>query len=449
MTRVLVIDDNEGVREALRLLLELSDYEVGTAATPRAGLAELATNPTDLVIQDMNFEEEKTSGSEGAQLFEEIRVQYPDMPVILLTAWTNLEMAVSLVKQGAADYLGKPWDDNRLMTTVRNLVDLSAARSRSRELALERARTRAALEADFDLRGIVYVSEAMHEVVSLACRVAASDISVLVTGPNGAGKEKLAEILQANSSVSSGPFVRVNAGGLPGALLEAELFGAEPGAYTGLTKTRIGRFEAADGGTLFLDEIGNLSAEGQNRLLRVLQSGEFERLGSSETRRVKVRVISATNADLKTAIARGDFREDLYYRLNVIELKIPPLVDRPGDAAALASYFLDEGKRFSAAALRVLEMQSWEGNVRELQNLVKRAEVLSSADVIDTDALGLQSSGLSKSLLEPSEADVRVALRNHGNVVARAARELGMSRQALYRRMVKFGLHESTNRDAE
>ncbi|MEL7311238.1 MAG: sigma-54 dependent transcriptional regulator [Pseudomonadota bacterium] len=447
MAHVLVIDDNDGVRDALRLLLELNDHEVSVAATPRAGLEILDQGDIDLVIQDMNFEEEKTSGSEGAQLFSEIRERSDDLPVILLTAWTNLEMAVSLVKAGAADYIAKPWDDDRLVTAVRNLVELSDARRRTRALEIERALNRQELEAEFDLRGTVYVSEAMHAVVSLACRVAASDISVLITGPNGAGKEKLAEIVQANSKVADGPFVRVNAGGLPGELLEAELFGAEPGAYTGLTKTRIGRFEAADGGTLFLDEIGNLSAEGQNRLLRVLQSGEFERLGSSETRRVDVRVISATNADLRRAIDRGEFREDLYYRLNVIELALPSLADRPGDPSALAQHFLGGDKQFTNAALRAMEAQPWDGNVRELQNLVRRAEVLAVGETIDVDGLGLIESSLVRELPEPSEEDIRQALRRHGNIVARAARDLGLSRQALYRRMVKFGLHEESDKD--
>ncbi len=441
MATALIIDDNDGVREALGVLLEVHGIDAVAAATPREGLASLAEHDIDLVIQDMNFAEEKTSGAEGVALFKEIREAYPGLPVILLTAWTDLETAVGLVKAGAADYLGKPWDDDRLMTTARNLLELRAAQKRSRRLEAERAATREALRAQYELCGTVYDSDAMHDVVSLACRVAHSDIAVLITGPNGSGKEKLAEIVQANSARADGPFVRINAGALPGELLEAELFGAEPGAYTGLSKTRIGRFEAADGGTLFLDEIGNLSAEGQNRLLRVLQSGEFERLGSSQTRRVDVRIISATNADLKAAIAAGTFREDLFYRLNVIELRVPALAERAGDVPALAAAFLPEGKRLTAAAERLLAVQAWPGNVRELENLMKRAAVLATGDVIGLDDLGLGAAP-ERELPEPSEADVQRALALHDNVVARAARELGLSRQALYRRMVKFGLHE-------
>lgn len=444
MPTVLIIDDNDGVREALQLLLEVHGLQVECAATPREGLAVLSSSPVDLVIQDMNFAEEKTSGVEGEELFGQIREQWPDLPVILLTAWTSLEMAVGLVKEGAADYLGKPWDDNRLITTARNLLDLHDVRRDNQRMRAEREATRVALAEKYDLCGTVYRSDAMHEVITLACRVAPSDIAVLVTGPNGSGKEKLAEIVQANSARRDGPFVRVNAGGLPGDLLEAELFGAEPGAYTGLNKTRVGRFEAAHGGTLFLDEIGNLSAEGQNRLLRVLQSGEYERLGSSTTRKADVRVISATNADLPAAIRAGHFREDLYYRLNVIELNVPPLAQRVADIIPLAEAFLGAERSLSPPAARLLEQQGWPGNVRELQNLMARAGVLSESDVVDVADLGIVSDTSPLDLPEPGEDDIRRALARHGNVVARAARELGMSRQALYRRMVKYNLHDDS-----
>ncbi|MEM7763763.1 MAG: sigma-54 dependent transcriptional regulator [Pseudomonadota bacterium] len=437
----LIIDDNDGVREALSMLLSLHDIDAVDASGPDEGIAALRETEIDIVIQDMNFAEEKTSGAEGIQLFKAIRKDWPDVPIILLTAWTNLETAVELVKAGAADYLGKPWDDHRLITTTNNLLALQAERRARQQIQEERAASRAALADRYDLCGTVYQSDPMHEVVSLACRVARSDVPVLITGPNGAGKEKLAEIVQSNSAVADGPFVRVNVGGLPSELLEAELFGAEAGAYTGLNKRRIGRFEMANGGTLFLDEIGNLSADGQSRLLRVLQSGEYERLGSSVTRQTQVRVISATNADLPGMIAEGRFREDLYYRLNVIELQLPALSDRPGDVPLLAEALVGEDHTFSAQAMRMLEQQSWPGNVRELQNLVTRARVLATNRVIDVEALGLRSLETS-ALPEPTEADIRRALAQHHNIVARAARELGISRQAFYRRMVKYGLHD-------
>jgi len=265
-----------------------------------------------------------------------LRAAQPDLPVVLLTAWTQLETAVELVKAGAADYLAKPWDNARLVTTVRKPAAVACGTHCGARTPGPVDRSHADLAARFDLRGIVYRSAAMHAVVQMATQVARANVPVLITGPNGAGKEILAEIIQANSLSKDGPFVRVNAGALPADLLESELFGAEAGAYTGATRAREGRFEAAHGGTLFLDEIGNLPMTGQAKLLRVLQTGEFERLGSSQTRKVDVRIVSATNAPLGDAIRQGRFREDLYYRLNVIELPVPPLADRRDDILPLA-----------------------------------------------------------------------------------------------------------------
>jgi DNA-binding NtrC family response regulator len=327
---VLVIDDNEAVRTAFDVLLSLHGVTVLTAATAEEGLAKLANERVDLVIQDMNFRREATSGEEGVALFREIRARHPDIPVILLTAWTHLETAVELVKAGAADYIAKPWDDARLLTTVRNLLELRRAQNESRVMQKRRSEARAALAQDFDLCGIVYESDVMHTLVSMATHVAHADVPILITGPNGAGKEVIANIVHANSSVRDKPFLKVNLGALPNELMEAELFGTETGAFTG-ARARTGRFEAADGGTLFLDELGNLSATGQAKLLRVLQTGEFERLGSSVTRRTHVRIIAATNANLRQAIREGRFREDLFYRLNVIELEVPALADRKED----------------------------------------------------------------------------------------------------------------------
>ncbi|MFN7212308.1 MAG: sigma-54-dependent transcriptional regulator, partial [Lysobacteraceae bacterium] len=294
MPTLLVIDDNAGVRTALDVLFDLHGLTVLGAESPEDGLALLDAHPVDLVLQDMNFTADTTSGEEGIALFHEIRRRHPDMPVILLTAWTQVETAVSLMKSGAADYLGKPWDDHKLLTSVRNLLELSDTRRALQQLAGADRRRRAGLEGRFDLRGIVYADPAMERVLQVATQVAGADVPVLITGPNGSGKEKIADVLQANSAVRSGPFVTLNCGALPSELIEAELFGAEAGAYTGATKAREGKFEAADGGTLFLDEIGNLPAAGQMKLLRVLETGRFERLGSNRERQVKVRVISAT-----------------------------------------------------------------------------------------------------------------------------------------------------------
>ncbi len=435
---ILVIDDSEAVRTALEVLLSLEGATVESAGTPAAGLDRAARGDIDLVIQDMNFSREATSGEEGIALFRSLRRLQPELPVVLLTAWTHLETAVELVKAGAADYLAKPWDNARLVTTVRNLLQLRAALVATRERERQREEARAALAAKFDLRGIVYASDAMHAVVQMATQVARSNVPVLITGPNGAGKEVIAEIIQANSSVRDGPFVRVNAGALPSDLVESELFGAEAGAYTG-AKARAGRFEAADGGTLFLDEIGNLPVGGQAKLLRVLQTGEFERLGSAQTRRVAVRVISATNTSLADAIRVGRFREDLYYRLNVIELQVPPLAERRDDVLPLARHFLEPGFDLSREAERALLRHTWPGNVRELANSVRRACLLADDRVIRPQHLMLPEAP-DAIAREPDRAEIELALERAEGVVARAARDLGLSRQSLYRRMEKLGI---------
>ena len=444
MPTVLVIDDNPSVGTALELLFSLHDIDVVHADGPATGLDVLGRGGVDLVIQDMNFHADTTSGDEGVALFREIRARHPDMPVILLTAWTRLEAAVDLVKAGAADYIGKPWDDHKLLATVNNLLELAETR---RELAARSAGERdrrQAMARDHDLRGLVYDDLATETVLSLALQVARSELPVLITGPNGAGKEKYAEIIHYNSAVKPGPFVAVNCGALPSELIEAELFGAEPGAYTGAgNKARVGKFEAADGGTLFLDEIGTLPPAGQVKLLRVLETGRFQRLGGNQERSVRVRVVSATNADLATMIAEGQFREDLYYRLNGIELRLPPLARRPRDILPLARHFLPPGKSFSRQAERALLAHAWPGNVRELRNAVQRAALL-SGEVIEAAALGLsvaapEAAGPAHGE-DPGRAAIEEALRRAGGVIAQAASELGMSRQALYRRMDRYGI---------
>ncbi len=438
---ILVIDDSESVRTALDVLLALEGARVVGAATPADGLARLARGDVDLVIQDMNFRREATSGTEGVELYRAIRARQPDLPVVLLTAWTNLETAVELVKAGAADYLAKPWDNARLVTTARNLLQLRAALQEEARRRSVREQSRAALAAKFDLRGAVYASDAMHGVLQLATQVARAPVPVLITGPNGSGKEVIADVIQANSSVRAGPYVKVNVGALPAELVESELFGAEAGAYTG-ARSRTGRFEAADGGTLFLDEIGNLPMAGQAKLLRVLQTGEFERLGSSQTRRVRVRILTATNTQLPEAIRQGRFREDLYYRLNVIEIAIPPLAERRDDILPLARHFLEPDLEFTADAERALLRHGWPGNVRELVNSVRRAALLAADRRIGRDELMLPSSSETGAVPvpEPGRDEIESALERSEGVVARAARELGLSRQSLYRRMEKLGI---------
>jgi len=390
MPTVLVIDDNPAVATALEVLFSLRDLHTVSAETPAAGLAVLDREPVAVVIQDMNFRADTTSGEEGVELFRAIHARHPELPVILLTAWTQLASAVELVKAGAADYLAKPWDDNKLLTTVHNLIELSETR---RELARRRSnenRRRTELEDRYDLRDAVFADPATERVIALACQVARADVPILITGPNGAGKDKIAEIVQANSAVRAGPFVTLNCGALPSELLEAELFGAEIGAYTGASRAREGKFDSADGGTLFLDEIGNLSANGQMKLLRVLETGRFERLGSNRERQVKVRVISATNADLPAMIRAGTFREDLYYRLNTIEIRVPPLAERVDDILPLAAHFLAPGKRLTGDARTALRQHAWPGNVRELKNALQRAVLLATGPEITAADLALR-----------------------------------------------------------
>lgn len=442
MSTLLIIDDNDAVRTALDVLLSMQGHRIIAASSADEGLRALDQSAVDLVIQDMNFRKEATSGEEGVQLFRAIRQRHPAVPIVLLTAWTHLETAVELVKAGAADYVAKPWDDARLLTTVRNLLELRHLAAESERAAKKREQSRVELASRFNLCGLVFASEAMRDLVTKATHVAPADIPVLLTGPNGSGKEIVAAIIQANSSVRDKPFVKVNVGALPRELMEAELFGAEAGAFTGALRTRQGRFEAADGGTLFLDEIGNLSMEGQAKLLRVLQTGEFERLGSSATRHVKVRVISATNSDLPSAIAAGRFREDLYYRLNVIELKVPALADRVDDILPLAQHFVANGLKLSAQAQNALLSHRWPGNVRELMNTIKRASLMSTGEEITVADLGLTSTVEMLLEREPDRAEIENALSRARGVIARAARELGLSRQALYRRMEKLGLKE-------
>jgi DNA-binding NtrC family response regulator len=441
---VLVIDDNEAVRVALDVLLSIHGLRVLTAASPSDGVAHLGSETVDLVIQDMNFRREATTGEEGVALFREIRANFADVPIILLTAWTHLETAVDLVKEGAADYIAKPWDDARLLTTVRNLLELRSARAEAQSLRAQKRRARESLTQQFDLRDIVYESEAMHTLVSTATQISHADVPVLITGPNGAGKEVLADIVQANSSVRTKPYLKVNLGALPNELIEAELFGTETGAFTG-ARARTGRFEAADGGTLFLDELGNLSGGGQAKLLRVLQTGEFERLGSNTTRRTRVRVIAATNSNLRQAIREGRFREDLFYRLNVIELEIPPLAERREDIVALARHFVEPGFSLSPDALDALARHPWPGNVRELQNAIRRACLLATGKTIGAAALALPPVTAQPTTDDAAldRSTVERALQRAQGVVAQAARELGLSRQALYRRMEKLGLRPS------
>jgi DNA-binding NtrC family response regulator len=484
MLKVLIVDDQPAVRTALEVLFELHGLETLTAATPEGALDLVASEDIGAVVQDMNFTQHDTTGESGVALFRAVRQLDADLPIVILTAWASLEIAVQLVKEGASDYMAKPWEDERLVRIVRKLLQLRGLQQENIRFRAQGLRMRRTLAARYELCGLIYASAQMQSVISLAVTVAASDVPILVTGANGAGKEKLAEIIQANSRRKGGVFLKVNVGALPDQLLEAELFGAEAGAFTGATKMRHGRFEAAAGGTLFLDEIGNLSPSGQAKLLRVLQTGEFERLGSSVTRKVDVRIVSATNADLPRAIADGTFREDLFFRLNVIELQIPPLADRPDDILPLAEHFLATLPRHDGVAASgstgsstlgepardALLQHEWPGNVRELQNRIQRAMLVCAGEAITPEHLGLgaanvlpqhsaragiggsiavrsaapepsaRAQGSVSSPADPDRAVVEDALTRAGGIVSKAAADLGVSRQALYRRMERVGV---------
>lgn len=475
--KVLIVDDQAAVRESLQVLFELHGLDLLTATSPDEALDLVTTEDVGVVVQDMNFTQHDTTGESGVALFRALRSLDADLPIVVLTAWGSFETAVQLIKEGASDYMEKPWDEEKLVRIVEKLLHLRGLQQENIRFRAQSARMRRTLAARYDLCGLIYASAQMQNVVSLAATVAASDVPVLITGANGAGKEKLAEIVQANSRRKDRPFVKVNAGALPDQLLEAELFGAEPGAFTGSTKLRVGRFEAAAGGTLFLDEIGNLSAPGQGKVLRVLQSGEFERLGSSVTRKVDVRVVSATNIDLSRAIAAGTFREDLFFRLNVIELHVPQLADRPDDILPLAEHFLATLPRQEDAAApplgeparAALLQYDWPGNVRELQNRIQRAMLLCGGGSITPAHLGLgdedlrsrqpprtgarpsatgrgaaahdlSPDGTDPAPAHPDRAVIEDALKRSGGIVSKAAVELGISRQAFYRRMDQAGI---------
>jgi DNA-binding NtrC family response regulator len=429
---VLLVDDNADVLAALELLMAVHDIPTRKASTAAEALAQLGDGAVTVVLQDMNFSAGATSGDEGLSLFRTIRAQHPLVAIVLMTAWTSLEMAVALVKEGAEDYVGKPWNDELLVDRVR--------------LALGRRRGAGSAADD---GGLVAVSEPMRRVCDLATRVAASDAPVLVTGPNGSGKERVAELVHARSPRCSKTFLRVDVGALPENLLEAELFGVDAGAYTGATRAREGLFQAADGGTLLLDEIGNLPLSGQAKLLRALQTGEFRRLGSTRTMRADVRVIAVTNNDLQRAVERGAFRQDLYFRLAVIEIAVPPLRDRADDIVPLAEHFIDvfgASHALDQSALDRLVAYAWPGNVRELENRIRRGIAVSRSGVVSAEDLGFDGSDAftETDVAGPSNEDERRAIEAvldaHEGVVVRAAASLGVSRQALYRKMQRLGI---------
>jgi DNA-binding NtrC family response regulator len=455
---ILVVDDNQGVLDSLRLLFKQEGWRVVTLAEPARVVTTVAREGADLVLLDMNFTRDTTSGAEGIEVLRQLQKSDPDLPVVLMTAWGTLDRAVEAMKLGARDYVTKPWQNERLISTCETHIELYAARRANRRLSEENRVLRADLDRSHDFARIVGESPPMVEVLRLVADVAPTEATVLITGAPGTGKELVAHAIHANSARRAKPFVKVHIGALPEGLFERELFGHVKGAFTDAREDRPGRFDVADGGTLFLDEIGTIGPAQQIKLLRVLQEGEFEPLGSTRTRRVDVRVVTATNSDLKAEIAAGRFREDLYYRLNVMEIHMPALRERREDILLLAEVFLKgfaaknrKGVRgFGDDARQALLDYEWPGNVRELENVVERAVILARGDTITARELPLRAAepmqavqvgALGDCTLEELErAMVERALKEHKGNVSRAAQALGLSRAALYRRMEKFGL---------
>ncbi len=449
LPRVLAADDQQHILDAIEMLLRPLGYEVDSVKSPALVREAFTTGFYDAVLIDLNFARDTTSGQEGLDLISEIVALDSTIPIIVMTAWGNVELAVEAMRRGARDFLQKPWENERLISILRAQVDLHRALQQAERLAAENRLLRAEGRPEF-----IAAASAMQPVLDAIARIGPSDANVLISGEHGTGKEVVAQTLHALSGRASRPLVAVNTGALSEGVFESELFGHVKGAFTDARADRIGRFELADGGTIFLDEIGNVPVRQQAKLLRVLESGEIERVGSSRSRRIDVRVISATNADLRAACATGEFREDLLFRLNTVEIHIPALRDRREDIPALAGYFLAryasryrrpvEG--FDPSALQTMMQYSWPGNVRELEHTLERSVLMCRTREIQPADLGLnvlrpQGQNLEELSLESVEAIlIRKALQRSQGNVSQAAEVLGLSRGALYRRMEKYGI---------
>ena len=447
--RVLIADDQPDVLEALRLLLKGPGFELESAHSPAGILSALETRDFDVVLMDLNYTRDTTSGEEGLDLLARIQSLDATVPVVVMTAWGSVDLAVEAMRRGARDFIQKPWDNARLLTIIRTQTELSAALKRGQRLEAEnrllRTDGRPALIAE---------APAMQPVMQLIARVGPSDANVLITGEPGTGKEVVARTLYAVSTRASRPMVTVNAGGLAEGVFESELFGHVKGAFTDAKMDRVGRFELADGGTLFLDEIANVPMNLQAKLLRVLEIGEMERVGSSKTKRVDARVISATNANLAEEVAAGRFRQDLLFRLNTIEIHLPALRERREDIPVLAAHFLGQHAQryrknlqgFDQTAMQALLENPWQGNVRELNHVVERAVLMAQDRVVRAADLALRtpapgSGRLEDMSLEEVEAFlIKKALARYNGNVSHAANALGLSRSALYRRLERYGL---------
>jgi DNA-binding NtrC family response regulator len=450
--RLLIADDQRDVLEALRLLLKPEGFVIEAVTSPSGVLDALQSREFDAVLIDLNYTRDTTSGQEGLDLLSRIQTGDSTLPVIVMTAWGSVDVAVEAMRRGARDFIQKPWENARLLSVLRTQVELSGALRRGQRLEAENRLLRAE-----GLPKFIANSDAMQPVLRLISSVGPSDANVMITGEHGSGKEVVARTLHALSNRASRPLVAVNTGGLPEGIFESELFGHVKGAFTDARTDRIGRFELAHGGTLFLDEIANIPLSQQAKLLRVLESGEMERVGSSQTRRVDVRIISATNADLNQEVDAGHFRQDLLFRLNTVEVHVPPLRERRQDISQLAMYFLNRyaeryrkpAKTLDPPAMQAMLEYSWPGNVRELDHAIERAVLLSNGDAVRVSDLSLRNARESTQRMEDLSLEevesllIRKAIDRFGGNISQAAEALGLSRSALYRRLQKYGIGSS------
>lgn len=449
LPRILIADDQPDVIESLRLLLKAEGFQTEAVSSPAAILAAVETKDFDAALIDLNYARDTTSGQEGLDLLTRLQSLDSTLPVVVMTAWGSIELAVEAMRRGARDFVQKPWENARLLSILRTQLELGRALRRGARLEAENRVLRAE-----GLPTLIAESPAMRPVLELAARVGPSDANVLITGEHGTGKEVVARTLHALSSRASKPMVTVNTGGLAEGVFESELFGHVKGAFTDAKTDRVGRFELAEGGTLFLDEIANITPSQQARLLRVIESGEYERVGSSRTRRADLRIISATNANLTEEVRASRFREDLLFRLNTVEIHLPPLRDRREDIPLLANHFLRQQamryrkhlEGFDEAAMRSLLSCPWPGNIRELDHVIERAVLLAQGDLVRVSDLNLRPARDGAPRLEEMSLEeverflVQKALERFAGNVSQAAEFLGLSRSGLYRRLQKHGL---------
>jgi DNA-binding NtrC family response regulator len=447
--KVLIADDQQDVIEALRLLLKSEGFQIDTAASPDQIMTSVESRDFDVALIDLNYTRDTTSGQEGLDLLTRIHAVDSTLPVVVMTAWGSVDVAVEAMRRGARDFVQKPWENERLLSILWTQAELSKALRKGQRLEAENQLLRNQGNAN-----LIAVAPTMQPVLQMIARVGPSDANVLMTGENGVGKGVIAQALYSISHRSNRPLVTVNVGGLPEGVFESELFGHIKGAFTDAKTDRVGRFEMADEGTLFLDEIANISLPQQAKLLRVLETGEFERVGSSKTRKVNVRIISATNADLHAEVSAGRFRQDLLFRLNTVEIRLPALRDRKEDIPLLATHFLKQHSEryrklvttFDHAALNMLSEHPWPGNVRELDHAIERAVLMAQGTIVKAADLGLYQSSDSSARLEDMSLEevecylIKKTLARYDGNVSKAAETLGLSRSALYRRLEKFGL---------